>query len=176
MRQINGQTMLNAPSSFTCGILTLSDKGSRGERQDSSGPLLRKLLTAQGFTVTAYEILPDQEELIAAKLTAWADEQRLDLIVTTGGTGVSPSDRTPEATRQVIEREIPGLGEAMRAASLRKTVQAVWSRGIAGLRGQTLIINLPGSAKAAKENLEAVLPALAHGIEKIQGSTADCGG
>jgi molybdenum cofactor synthesis domain-containing protein len=168
--------MLNTSSSFTCGILTLSDKGSRGERQDSSGPLLRKLLTAQGFTVTAYEILPDQEELIAAKLAAWADEQRLDLIVTTGGTGVSPSDRTPEATRQVIEREIPGLGEAMRAASLRKTAQAVWSRGIAGLRGQTLIINLPGSAKAAEENLEAVLPALAHGIEKIQGSTADCGG
>lgn len=160
----------------SCGILTLSDKGSRGERQDTSGPLLRELLNAQGFVVTAYEILPDQEELIAAKLTAWADELRIDLIVTTGGTGVSPSDRTPEATRRVLEREIPGLGEAMRAASLRKTPQAVWSRGIAGLRGQTLIINLPGSAKAAKENLEAVLPALAHGIEKIQGSTADCGG
>lgn len=168
--------MLKQPPSLTCGILTLSDKGSRGERQDSSGPLLRELLTAQGFVVTAYEILPDQAELIAAKLAAWADELRLALIVTTGGTGVSPSDRTPEATRQVIEREIPGLGEAMRAASLKKTPQAVWSRGIAGLRGQTLIINLPGSAKAAKENLEAVLPALAHGIEKIQGSTADCGG
>jgi molybdenum cofactor synthesis domain-containing protein len=168
--------MLKQAPSLTCGILTLSDKGSRGERQDSSGPLLRELLTAQGFVVTAYEILPDQAELIAAKLAAWADELRLALIVTTGGTGVSPSDRTPEATRQVIEREIPGLGEAMRAASLKKTPQAVWSRGIAGLRGQTLIINLPGSAKAAKENLEAVLPALAHGIEKIQGSTADCGG
>jgi len=168
--------MLKQAPSLTCGILTLSDKGSRGERQDSSGPLLRELLTAQGFAVTAYEILPDQEKLIAAKLAAWADELRLALIVTTGGTGVSPSDRTPEATRRVIEREIPGLGEAMRAASLKKTPQAVWSRGIAGLRGQTLIINLPGSAKAAKENLEAVLPALAHGIEKIQGSTADCGG
>ncbi|WP_417914771.1 MogA/MoaB family molybdenum cofactor biosynthesis protein [Candidatus Electronema sp. JM] len=160
----------------SCGILTLSDKGARGERQDTSGPLLHELLNAQGFFVTAYEILPDQEELIAAKLTVWADELRLDLIVTTGGTGVSPSDRTPEATRRVIEREIPGLGEAMRAASLQKTPQAVWSRGIAGLRGQTLIINLPGSAKAAKENLETVLPALAHGIEKIQGSTTDCGG
>ncbi|WP_417913378.1 MogA/MoaB family molybdenum cofactor biosynthesis protein [Candidatus Electronema sp. TJ] len=168
--------MLTSSSPFTCGILTLSDKGSRGERQDTSGPLLRELLTAQGFVVTAYEILPDQEELIAAKLAAWADELRLDLIATTGGTGVSPSDRTPEATRRVIEREVPGLGEAMRAASLRKTPQAVWSRGTAGLRGQTLIINLPGSAKAAKENLEAVLPALAHGIEKIQGGTADCGG
>jgi molybdopterin adenylyltransferase len=165
-----------ALQSFTCGILTLSDKGARGERQDTSGPLLCALLTAQGFTVTVYEILPDQEELIAAKLMDWADELRLDLIVTTGGTGVSPSDRTPEATRRVIEREIPGLSEAMRAASLRKTVQAVWSRGIAGLRWRTLIINLPGSARAAKENLEAVLPVLAHGIEKIQGSTADCGG
>jgi molybdenum cofactor synthesis domain-containing protein len=160
---------------YTCGVLTLSDKGSRGERQDTSGPLLKALLTAQGFAVTAYKILPDQEELIAAALTAWADEERLDLIITTGGTGVSPSDRTPEATRRVIDREIPGIPEAMRWASLAKTGQAVWSRGIAGIRGQTLIINLPGSTRAAKENLEAVLPVLAHGIEKIQGSTADCG-
>lgn len=166
---------MNMNKCYTCGVLTLSDKGARGERQDTSGPLLKELLTAQGFAVTVYKMLPDQEELIAATLTAWVDEERLDLIITTGGTGVSPSDRTPEATRRVIEREIPGIPEAMRLASLAKTGQAVWSRGIAGIRGQTLIINLPGSARAAQENLEAVLPVLAHGIEKIQGSIADCG-
>ncbi|MGX9728599.1 MAG: MogA/MoaB family molybdenum cofactor biosynthesis protein [Candidatus Electronema sp. VV] len=160
---------------FTCGVLTLSDKGSRGERQDTAGPLLRELLAAQGFIVAASAIIPDQEELIVTTLTEWADQRRLDLIVTTGGTGVSPSDRTPEATRRVIEREVPGLGEAMRQASLAKTVQAVWSRGIAGVRGQCLIINLPGSERAAKENLEAVLPALAHGLRKIKGDSADCG-
>lgn len=160
---------------YTCGVLTLSDKGARGERRDTSGPLLREMLAAQGFAVTAHNMLPDQEDRIAAALTAWADEERLDLIVTTGGTGVAPSDRTPEATRRVIEREIPGIAEAMRLASLAKTGQAVWSRGIAGIRGRCLIINLPGSARAAKENLEAVLPVLAHGMDKIQGSTTDCG-
>jgi molybdenum cofactor synthesis domain-containing protein len=167
---------LNKAKLYRCGILTLSDKGSRGEREDTSGPLLRELLTTHGFAVTVCKMLPDEEEMIAAALATWADEERLDLIVTTGGTGVAPSDRTPEATRRVIGREIPGIAEAMRAASLVKTGQAVWSRGIAGIRGQCLIINLPGSARAAKENLEAVLPMLAHGIDKIQGSTADCGG
>ena len=161
---------------LTCGVLTLSDKGARGEREDRSGPLLQEILAGQGFTVTAYTILPDQEELIAAALADWADNKQLDLIVTTGGTGVSPSDRTPEATRLVIEREVPGLAEAMRQASLSKTIQAVWSRGIAGIRKQSLIINLPGSRKAAQENLEAVLPALEHGIRKMKGDTTDCGG
>lgn len=161
---------------LTCGVLTLSDKGSRGQREDRSGLLLQEILAGQGFTITAYIILPDQEELIVATLTDWADSKRLDLIVTTGGTGVSPSDRTPEATRRVIEREVPGLAEAMRQTSLAKTMQAVWSRGIAGIRGQTLIINLPGSAKAAKENLDAILPALEHGIHKIKGDMTDCGG
>lgn len=161
---------------LTCGVLTLSDKGFHGQREDGSGPLLQEILAGQGFTITAYTILPDQEELIAATLADWADSKQLDLIVTTGGTGVSPSDRTPEATRRVIEREVPGLAEAMRQASLAKTIQAVWSRGIAGMRGQTLIINLPGSAKAAQENLEAILPALEHGIGKIKGDMTDCGG
>lgn len=160
----------------TCGVLTLSDKGARGEREDRSGLLLQEILIAQGFTIAAYAMLPDQEELIAAALADWADSKRLDLIITTGGTGVSPSDRTPEATRRVIEREVPGLAEAMRQASLSKTVQAVWSRGMAGIRGQTLIINLPGSKKAAQENLEAILPALAHGLSKLKGDMADCGG
>ena len=155
---------------YRCGVLTLSDKGSRGEREDTSGPLLQEMLQGAGFAV-----IPDQEELIVTTLEQWADEGRLDLIVTTGGTGVAPTDRTPEATRRVIATEVPGLAEAMRQASLAKTVQAVWSRGIAGFRGNCLIVNLPGSRKAARENLEAVLPALAHGIEKLQGGQADCG-
>jgi molybdopterin adenylyltransferase len=161
---------------YTCGVLTLSDKASCGQRQDKSGPLLKKILADQGFAVITSAILPDDEEAIVATLTAWVDEQHLDLIVTTGGTGVSPSDRTPEATRRVIEREVPGLAEAMRQASLRETVQAVWSRGRAGIRSQSLILNLPGSAKAAQANLESVLPALSHGLEKLKGGTADCGG
>ncbi len=160
---------------YTCGVLTLSDKGSRGEREDTSGPLLQEILSGRGFLITAYEIIPDQQELIESTLKLWVDEKQLDLIVTTGGTGVSPTDRTPEATRRVIDREIPGIGEAMRQASLLKTKNAIWSRGIAGIRQQSLIINLPGSKKAAKENIEVVLPALVHGIYKLQGGMADCG-
>lgn len=160
---------------YRAGVLTLSDKGSRGEREDTSGRLLQEMLQGAGFTVAAYEVIPDQEELIVTTLEQWSDALHLDLIVTTGGTGVAPTDRTPEATRRVIATEVPGLAEAMRQASLKKTVQAVWSRGIAGIRGTCLIVNLPGSRKAARENLEAVLPALAHGIDKLQGGQADCG-
>ena len=160
---------------YSCGVLTLSDKGARGEREDTSGPLLKEMLTEHGFRVVAYEVIPDQQDLIESTLVAWVDERKIDLIVTTGGTGVSPSDRTPEATRRVIDLEIPGIGEAMRRASLAKTKNAVWSRGIAGIRKESLIINLPGSKKAAKENIEVVLPALEHGIYKLKGGTADCG-
>ncbi|MCI5161084.1 MAG: MogA/MoaB family molybdenum cofactor biosynthesis protein [Candidatus Electrothrix sp. AX5] len=160
---------------YTCGVLTLSDKGARGEREDTSGPMLQQLLTEQGFKVTAYQIIPDQQLLIEAILTNWVDEKKIDLIITTGGTGVSPSDRTPEATRQIIDLEIPGIGEAMRQASLAKTPHAIWSRGIAGIRKESLIINLPGSEKGAKENIEVILPALAHGVYKLKGGTADCG-
>lgn len=168
---------MQAPRSrpYRCGVLTLSDKGSRGEREDTSGPLLQEMLRAQGYEITVTLIIPDQQPLIEQTLVQWVDERQLDLIVTTGGTGVSPSDRTPEATRAVIDREIPGLAEAMRQASLRKTIQAVWSRGIAGIRKECLILNLPGSRKAAGENLEEVLPALEHGLEKLKGSEADCG-
>jgi molybdenum cofactor synthesis domain-containing protein len=133
------------------------------------------MLRAAGYEIALYEILPDRQEMIEQTLSAWVDDQRLDLIVTTGGTGVSPSDRTPEATRAVIDREVPGLGEAMRLASLQKTVQAIWSRGIAGIRKDCLILNLPGSRKAAEENLSAVLPAMIHGLEKLKGSEVDCG-
>lgn len=160
---------------FRCGVLTLSDKGARGEREDTSGPRIQEMLRAAGYEIALYQILPDRQEMIEQTLSTWVDDQRLDLIVTTGGTGVSPSDRTPEATRAVIDREVPGLGEAMRLASLQKTVQAVWSRGIAGIRKDCLILNLPGSRKAAEENLSAVLPAMMHGLEKLKGSEVDCG-
>ena len=166
---------MNTTTPYTCGILTLSDKGAKGEREDTSGPMLQKLLTEQGFRVKAYQIIPDQQLLIEAILTNWVDVKGIDLVLTTGGTGVSPTDRTPEATRQVIDLEVPGIAEAMRQASFTKTRQAVWSRGIAGIRRKSLIINLPGSEKGARENIEAVLPALAHGLYKIKGGTADCG-
>ena len=166
---------MNKTAPYTCAVLTLSDKGARGEREDTSGPMLQGLLTEQGFHVKAYQLLPDQQLLIEALLIKWVDEKGIDLIVTTGGTGVSPDDRTPEATRRIIEQEVPGIAEAMRLAGLAKTKQAVWSRGIAGIRKQSLIINLPGSEKGARESIEAVLPALAHGLDKIKGGTADCG-
>ncbi|MDH5297848.1 MAG: MogA/MoaB family molybdenum cofactor biosynthesis protein [Desulfobulbaceae bacterium] len=160
---------------YTCGILTVSDKGSRGQRQDTSGPRLREMLTANGFTVTNHEIVPDSQEAIANVLSRWVDEEGIDLIVTTGGTGVSPSDLTPEATRPLLDREIPGIGEAMRRASLEKTPHAMLSRGIAGIRKSSLIINLPGSEKGARENIEVVLPMLSHALYKIKGGMKDCG-
>ena len=162
-------------TSYTGGILTISDKGSRGEREDTSGPQLREMLNEQGYSVVAYTVVPDEVAIIEETLRTWADELKIDLILSTGGTGVSPSDLTPEATRAVLDREIPGIGEAMRLASLQKTPNAILSRGIAGIRKQSLIINLPGSKKAARENLEAVLPALQHAIYKIKGGTKDCG-
>jgi len=160
---------------YSCGVLTLSDKGSRGEREDTSGQALKELLGKQGYDIVAYEVIPDRQTLIESTLISWVDEKKIDLIITTGGTGVSPSDRTPEATRHVIDLEIPGIGEAMRQASLLKTPQAIWSRGLAGIRGESLIINLPGSERAARENIAVVLSALEHGIYKLKGGQADCG-
>lgn len=160
---------------YRCGVLTLSDKGARGEREDTSGPVLQDMLRAAGYEIAICQIIPDQQALIEQTLVEWVDTMHVDLIVTTGGTGVSPSDRTPEATARVVDMQIPGLSEAMRLASLKKTVQAVWSRGIAGIRKGCLIINLPGSRKAARENLEVVLPALGHGLYKLKGGAADCG-
>lgn len=161
---------------YRCGVLTLSDKGALGLRQDESGALLREVLAGEGFRVAAYEVVADEEELIREKLINWADRLGLDLIVTTGGTGVSPRDRTPEATLAVIDREVPGISEAMREESRKITPRAMLSRGRSGLRGKTLIINLPGSRKAAGENIHTVLPCLAHAIDKIRGGTDDCGG
>ncbi len=159
---------------YTCAILTVSDKGARGERTDTSGPQLQRQLADAGFLLSSAAIVPDQVSLIRDALLKWVDEEGIDLIVTTGGTGVSPSDRTPEATKSLLDIEIPGIGEAMRIASLTKTPHAILSRGIAGVRKQSLIINLPGSEKGAKENLAVILSALPHAIEKIKGGTKDC--
>ncbi|KAA0892196.1 MogA/MoaB family molybdenum cofactor biosynthesis protein [Oryzomonas rubra] len=157
-------------------ILTLSDKGSRGERIDESGPALAAWLAERGVATVQTEVIPDDCDRIVAVLTAWADADTADLILTTGGTGVSPRDVTPEATMKVVERQIPGIGELMRLRSLEKTPMASLSRALAGIRGQTLIINLPGSPKGARENLEAVWPVIGHAVEKIRGDESDCGG
>jgi len=157
-------------------ILTLSDKGSRGERVDESGPALASWLAGKGVTTVHAEVIPDEFGQIVAVLSAWADGDKADLILTTGGTGVSPRDVTPEATMKVVERLIPGIGELMRLRSLEKTPMASLSRAVAGTRGQSLIINLPGSPKGALENLEAVWPVIGHAVEKIRGDQSDCGG
>ena len=153
-------------------IITLSDKGSKGERKDESGPAIEKLLKKIGAEIVHSEILPDDKAKIKRKLISLC--KKSDLIITTGGTGVSPRDITPDATIEVIDYEIPGMAEAMRRESLKKTPRAMISRAVAGVRGETLIINLPGSPKAVKENLEVILPVLTHAIEKIKGSTEDC--
>jgi molybdopterin adenylyltransferase len=160
---------------FRVGILTVSDKGHAGERADTAGPELGRWLDPRCFQVAAGAIVPDEPEAIAAQLTAWSDDDGLDLILTTGGTGLSPRDTTPEATLAVAQRLVPGIPEAMRAAGLAITPHAMLSRGVAVIRGRTLIINLPGSPKGARENLAAVAAALPHALEKLQGSPADCG-
>lgn len=155
-------------------ILTLSDKGARGERADASGPALEKWLAEREVKTLHMEIIPDDEETIVVKLMGWADSKAFDLILTTGGTGVSPRDVTPDATLRVLDRVIPGFGEVMRAESMKKTPRAMISRAVAGIRGETLIINLPGSPKGAVENLEAVWPAVPHAVEKIKGDQGEC--
>ncbi len=149
------------------GILTLSDRSSRGERADASGPALANLIQAEGWSVTKQALLPDELSAIRDLLVSWADSGDLDVILTTGGTGFSPRDVTPEATRAVIEREAPGIAEAMRAASLKITPHAMLSRVVAGIRGKILIINLPGSPKGAVENLQVVMPVLPHAIQLL---------
>ena len=150
------------------GILTLSDRSSRGERTDASGPALADLVRAQGWSVAEQAILADDESAIRAKLSAWADGGKLDVILTTGGTGFALRDVTPEATRAIVHREAPGLAEAMRAESLKKTPHAMLSRGMAGIRGRTLIVNLPGSPKGAVENLQTILPVLPHAVQLLK--------
>ena len=158
---------------YTAAVITISDKGFRGEREDTSGPAVRKMLEEAGFAVVYTSILPDEREQISAELIRCADEKHIALVMTTGGTGFSQRDVTPEATLAVVERETRGIPEAMRWASLQITPRGCLSRSAAGIRGKTLIVNLPGSEKAAKENLAAVLDPLGHAMEMLcaEGST-----
>jgi molybdopterin adenylyltransferase len=158
---------------FKAVVITVSDRGSRGERQDGSGPAVEDILREMGSEIIGRRIIPDDREMIRRTLMEWCDSGT-DLIVTTGGTGVSPRDVTPDATREVIDREIPGMAEAMRHQSAAITPHAMISRAIAGIRGRTLIINLPGSPKGARENLAVLRPALHHAIEKIKGDPSEC--
>ena len=152
---------------YTAAVITVSDIGSRGLRQDTSGPAVRAMLEEAGFSVAHTAILPDEMEQISAELRDCADRRRIDLIVTTGGTGLSPRDVTPEATRAVLELEIPAIPVAMWMEGLKVTPRAMLSRAVAGIRGSSLLLNLPGSEKAARENLAAVIGALEHGLHMI---------
>ena len=160
---------------YTAAVITVSDKGYRGEREDTSGPNLVKILTEKGFTVTYTSIVPDEAEMIKAELCKCADKLGIALVLTTGGTGFSPRDITPEATLAVVERPTPGIPEAMRAESMKITPKGCLSRSVAGIRGRTLIITLPGSKKASAENILAVIDPVAHGLDMLYSEgSADC--
>ena len=158
---------------ITVAVLTLSDKGSKGEREDLSGPLIQNILKGINGEIRFYDVLPDEKELIKGKLIEYAE--KVDLILTTGGTGLSPRDVTPDATIEVIDRQVTGIAEAIRFEGYKKTKRAMLSRAVAGVRGRTLIINLPGSPKAVRENLEVIMDVLPHAIEKIKGDPSECG-
>ena len=160
---------------FTVGVLTISDKGSRGERQDRSGEVIREVLSGADVSIVNCDMVPDEKELIVEKLVKWADDYNLDVVITTGGTGLTPRDVTPEATLAVVDKIVPGFAEAMRAESLKKTPHAMLTRAVAGTRGKCLIINLPGGPKAVRECLEVVLPALPHAVETLKGQSGECG-
>lgn len=159
---------------YKAGILTASDKGSKGEREDRSGKVILNLLTEAGYQVESMVIVPDEIEAISKELLRMTDELKLNLIVTTGGTGFSPRDITPEATKTVIEREAPGISEAIRWYSLSITPKAMLSRGISGIRGSSLIVNLPGSPKSVQESLEFILGPLQHGLEILMQEASEC--
>lgn len=159
---------------FTIGIITVSDKGSKGERVDESGPAIEENLKPIGGVVKKYVIIPDEKEEIKSAIKEMADELNIDLILTSGGTGFAPRDITPEATLEVVERIVPGIPEAMRAESLKITPKAMLSRAAAGIRKNSLIINLPGSPKGVKECLRIIIPALEHGIEILRGEASEC--
>lgn len=159
---------------FKAAILTASDKGSRGERVDLSGPAIQEMIEPEGYTVTEYKIVPDDQETLENEMKRIADEGLADIIFTTGGTGFSPRDVTPEATIAVSDRLVPGIPEAMRAYSMTITNKAMLSRAAAGIRKGTLIVNMPGSPKAVRESLEFILPPLRHGLEILLGEASEC--
>ena len=160
-------------NAISVGIITISDKASRGERQDAGGPAVREVVLGAGFATGDLAIVPDERERIAAEICRMADERQYDLVFTTGGTGLSPRDVTPQATLDVIDYEVPGLAEAMRAESLKKTPAAMTSRAVAGVRGRTLVVNLPGSPKGARECLEVILPALPHAVSTLRAEVGE---
>lgn len=168
------QRRCNTEVWFRAGILTISSRGSQGLRKDDSGEIAAKMLKHSGFPVVKRDIVPDELQKIADTLVDWVDRDRLALIITSGGTGLSPMDVTPQAMKKVIDYEVPGMAEAMRAASLKKTPHAMISRAMAGVRKTTLIINLPGSPGGVKDNLAVVLPALDHALSKLAGDPSDC--
>ncbi|MFX4261101.1 MogA/MoaB family molybdenum cofactor biosynthesis protein [Pelotomaculum propionicicum] len=159
---------------YKIGIITVSDKGSRGERVDESGPAIRDMVKSLG-EVTSYVVVPDDLDLLKEAMINMSDKEKIDLVFTSGGTGFSPRDNTPEATLAVIHKQAPGLAEAMRAESLKKTNRAMLSRAVAGIRNSTLIINMPGSVKAVRECLAVIMPALPHGLEILTGRGGECG-
>lgn len=161
---------------YTVGIITLSDKGSKGLREDKSGPAIREILEADGrFDVLEQFLISDDRENLERELMRLCDEEKLNLILTTGGTGLSPRDNVPEATLAVADRQVPGIGEYMRARSFEITPKAMLSRGVSVMRGSSLIINLPGSTKAVRENLGFIMPALGHGLDIMLGRDGECG-
>jgi molybdenum cofactor synthesis domain-containing protein len=157
------------------GILVISDKGSRGERPDKSGPVVKEIISRLGIEVAKYEVVPDEAEIISTRLREWSDALGLDLILTSGGTGLSPRDITPEATLAVVDKIIPGLTEAMRIDTMKRKPEAILSRAVAGSRGKCLIVNLPGSPKAVRECLEVILSVLPHALDILGGKTSECG-
>lgn len=159
---------------FSVAVLTASDKGSRGEREDESGRVIHEMVAEAGGQVTAYDVVPDDYDTLRDKLIEYADERRVNLVLTTGGTGLSPRDNTPEATLSVIDKQVPGMAEAMRAFGLQKTPHAMISRAVCGIRRRTLIVNLPGSPRAVRENLGVVMPAIPHAVQVLCGQASDC--